>query len=237
MSKVEGVNSTMQSKSFLKKLNEFKRHVESFVADEDSSAKSVHKLRVGARELFSLLSSKELFSKELKKIIKQSNKIRDIDVFLQSYINSLAKKDISKLHVKTIKESIYEKRDKMIKEFHKYLKSLSIPKSVLFQEITQPSAVKKVEITELNKKRLHKYRIYIKKILYIEKNSPVVNQKKVRLLSKIKDLLGEINDNYNGLKILRHQNVKPKLLKKIQKNKKMQNLKIFKEFKKIQSEV
>jgi len=227
----------MKNELLSKKLEEFKKYIDSFIIKQKSSVEGIHTLRVNSRELLSLVSADDPFSTELKKAIKQSNKIRDMDVFIQTYLGSLPKKYILKLDIKTIKKSIKKKREKKIKELHFYLKSLVIPQSVEFEQKVHNKSLKIIKIATLNQEELHKYRIYIKKRLYNEKNSTPLDENRVKILTKIKDLLGEINDNYNGLKRLSRFDVKHKLFKKIQKFTERESLKIFKEFKKIEDEV
>jgi hypothetical protein len=43
----------MQNESLSKKLQEYKKYIESFIAKQKSSIKGVHKLRVNSRELIS----------------------------------------------------------------------------------------------------------------------------------------------------------------------------------------
>lgn len=227
----------MQNESISNKPQEFKKYIESFIAKQKSSVKDVHKLRVNSRELLSLLNTGEPFAAELKKVIKQSNKIRDMDVFLQEYLGILPKKYLSKLDIKTLMNSIKTKREKKIGELRFYLKSLLIPQSAEFEQKGHIFSVKKRRLEALEQKQLHKYRIYIKKRLYNEKNSAFLDEKRVENLTKVKDLLGDINDNYNALKRLSRLDVKPKLFKKIQKFTERKNLKIFKEFKKIEDKI
>lgn len=226
----------MQNKLLSKKLEEFKKYIGRFILKRRSSVKSIHSLRVNSRELLSLVSADDSFSTELKKVIKQSNKIRDMDVFMQTYLGSLPKKYILKLDIKTIKKSIKKKRKKKIKKLRLYLKSLVIPNSAESERNVHNKSLKSIKIETLNQEELHKYRIYIKKRLYNEKNSTPLDEKRVEILTKIKDLLGEINDNYNGLKRLKRFVVKHKLFKEIQDFTNIENLKIFKEFKNIEDE-
>ncbi|MEK6658534.1 MAG: CHAD domain-containing protein [Campylobacterota bacterium] len=226
----------MKNELLSKKLEEFKIYITRFIVKQKSSVKSIHSLRVNGRELLSLVSADDSFSTELKKVIKQSNKIRDMDVFIQAYLGSLPKKYILKLDIKTIKKSIKKKRKKKIKKLRLYLKSLVIPHSAEFERNVRNKSLKSRKIETLNQEELHKYRIYIKKRLYNEKNSTPFDEKRVEVLTKIKDLLGEINDNYNGLKRLKRFAVKHKLFKEIQDFTNLENLRIFKEFKDIEDE-
>ena len=227
----------MKNRLLLKKVKEFKKYLGEFILFEKSGVEEVHALRVKSRELLSLVSKSEQFFAELKKIIKLSNKIRDMDVFLESYLGSLPKKYILKLDIKNIENSIKKKREKKLQELCRYLKSMVVPQSVEFETAIQNYRLKDKKMSTLNQKALHHYRIYIKKRLYNEKNLTPQNMERVNTLDKIKDLLGNINDNYNGLKRLHSLHVKSKLFKKIQKFTDKENLRIFKKFKKKESDV
>jgi hypothetical protein len=134
---------------------------------------------------------------------------------------------------KKVKEEISSKakddgREKEIKKLHKYLKNLKIPKSIeqKIQEETEQNLVA-MEFPKLHKKKLHKYRIYIKKKLYIEKNSSVKDEKKIKILTDVKDILGVINDNYNGLDRLKNYDIKESLYEKIKKFTQKENRKLY----------
>lgn len=205
----------MQNQLLSKKLKEFRKFVKTFVMHRKSGEEEVHMLRIKSRELYSLISKDEPFYVKLKKVIKLSNKIRDMDVFVHEYLTFLAKKKITVLDTKSIKKSLNKKREKKINQLYHYLKFLTIPDEVKFVHVAKTPLLEYKTILTLNQSQLHKYRIYIKKRLYIEKNSTPMNEKKVKALSKIKDLLGTINDNYNGLKRLGGYKIKPKKYREI----------------------
>lgn len=212
----------------MKKLQEFKKFINHFTKYSLQSADDVHTLRIKCRELFSLLSKDDVLARNVKKVISLSNSIRDIDVFFDDYLKSLPKK-----YRKKVQEEISEKakdigRKKEIKKLHKYLKNLKIPKSA--EQKTEEKFLKNLvtmKLPKFDKKKLHKYRIYIKKRLYREKNSSVKDEKKIKKLTEIKDTLGTINDNCNGLERLRSYGVKEKLYKKIEKFTQKENAKLY----------
>lgn len=215
-------------------LKEFEEHVKEFVESEKEGMEEVHKLRIKSRELFSLLDKKHLFHSQLKKIIKLSNDIRDMDVFFYEYLDSLPPKYIKKLDLKSIEEPIRKKRAKRISSLHLYLRSLEIPQNIKF--IQKESKVPFVDSSSLmspNDTLLHKYRIFIKHNLYREKNLFPVNKKAVKTLTKIKDILGEIHDNINALEMLEGLKIDDRLLKKIRRFTKNKNIKLFVKFKKL----
>ncbi len=209
------------------KLKDFKEQVKSFLQKQKNGVEDIHKLRVKSRELFSLLDNGEPFYDELKgvlkKIIKKTNQVRDLDVFLEEYLTQLPKKYTTKLDIQNIDYDIQKERDKDIKILHKYLEHLDAEDALEFD-------YKKSEFRLEDKKQLHKYRIYIKKSLYNEKNNHVRDEEKIELLTKIKDALGTINDNYNALERLSSLGVDGKLFKKIQKDTDEKNLRLFKDF-------
>jgi len=218
----------MENKQVDKKLQEFKKVVKHFRKKSLQSAEDIHTLRIKCRELFSLLSKDDTLAKSVKKIISLSNEIRDIDVFFSDYLAALPKKQRKKVKEEISSKAKDDGREKEIKKLHKYLKNLKIPKSIeqKIQEETEQNLVA-IEFPKLHKKKLHKYRIYIKKKLYTEKNSSVKNEKKIKILTDVKDILGAINDNYNGLKRLESYDIKESLYEKIKKFTQKENRKLY----------
>lgn len=218
----------MENKQVDKKLQEFKKVVKHFRKKSLQSAEDIHTLRIKCRELFSLLSKDDTLAKSVKKIISLSNEIRDIDVFFSDYLATLPKKQRKKAQEEIASKAKDDGREKEIKKLHKYLKNLEIPKSVeqkKEEEISQNLVT--MRLPKLHKKKLHKYRIYIKKKLYIEKNSAVKDENKIKILIDVKDILGAINDNYNGLKRLESYDIKESLYKKIKKFTQKENRKLY----------
>lgn len=218
----------MENALLAKKLEKFKEFIERFTKKSLRSADDIHTLRIKCRELFSLLNKSDEFAKSVKKVISLSNEIRDIDVFFDEYLESLPKKYRKKLLEQIslkVKEGV---RKKEIKKLHKYLRNLKVPKSAeqkTEEEVAQNLA--EMRLPKFDKKKLHKYRIYIKKRLYVEKNSSLKDEKKIKSLTEIKDALGAINDNYNGLKRLKSYGVKEKLYEKIEKFTQEENAKLY----------
>ena len=218
----------MENKQVDKKLQEFKKVVKHFRKKSLQSDEDIHTLRIKCRELFSLLSKDDTLAKSVKKIISLSNEIRDIDVFFSDYLAALPKKQRKKVKEEIASKAKDDGREKEIKKLHKYLKNLEIPKSIeqKVQEETEQNLVA-MEFPKLHKKKLHKYRIYIKKKLYIEKNSSVKDEKKIKILTDVKDILGAINDNYNGLKRLESYDIKESVYEKIKKFTQKENRKLY----------
>lgn len=222
----------MQNKQIEKKLKEFKKVVKHFIKKSLQSAEDIHALRIKCRELFSLLSKDDAFAKRVKKVISLSNEIRDIDVFFSDYLTSLPKKQRKKVQEEIAAKTKDDGREKEIKKLYKYLKNLEIPKSAeqKKEEETEKNLVA-MEFPKFDKKKLHKYRIYIKKRLYREKNSSVKDEKKIKKLTGVKDILGAINDNYNGLKRLESYDIKESLYEKIKKFTQKENEKLYEKLK------
>lgn len=219
-------------KIIAQKLKEFKKLIRHFTKNSLQSADDIHKLRIKCRELFSLLDKEDTFAKSVKKIISLSNEIRDIDVFFSDYLTALPKKEREKVKKEIVSKAKNDAREKEIKKLHKYLKKLEIPKSAEQKtEEETPQELLFMEFPELDKKKLHKYRIYIKKKLYREKNSALKDEMKIKNLTLIKDALGTINDNYNGLERLKSYGVKESLYEKIESYTQEENSKLYEKIK------
>lgn len=221
----------MDTQLIIYKLEDFKLFFEIFRNSRKEAIEDIHNLRIKSRELLSLSDPNDLFYKQLKKVIKVSNQIRDIDVFIEFYCASLSKKYKKKLDLQTIINSENIQREKQVKQLHFYLNSLVLPNKIKMKTQESMEHIEKLKQPKLNQQELHKYRIFIKTSLYNEKNSSSQNLKKVKRLKKMKDILGTINDNLNGIKKLSAYDVKLTLLKKINKSTKKQNIKLFREFK------
>ncbi|WP_373070570.1 hypothetical protein [Sulfurimonas sp.] len=228
----------MDTVSLRDKLKKYKKFVKEFTLQNKNGVEDIHKLRLKSRELFSLIDHEDPFFKRIKKVIKLSNKVRDLDVFYEEYIQSLPKKLIKKLDLKTIERYNNLIRVENIEKLHTYLKMfLDIPESVNFKYEEKEFDKSKIDDLEFNPKELHKYRIYIKKRLFKEKNSYPLNKKKIKLLTDIKDILGNINDNSNGFKRLQTYNIDESVLEDIDIYTKKQNGILFDKFKTFNKEV
>ncbi len=221
----------MNTKHLLKKLQEYKKIVNNYA----KSVGEIHRLRVKSRELLSLLSVDSMLHRQLKKVIKLSNKIRDIDVFFEPYLDSLPKKYRSKLDLQSIINHTDKRRKKKIFKLHLYLESLVIIEETAEFKVDESKfyLTAKNSPMSLNQIELHKYRLFVKKRLYNEKNSFPRNEIEIKILTKIKNILGDINDNINGLNRLRSFDVEAGLFKEIDFFTQEQNLKLFKELKRL----
>jgi CHAD domain-containing protein len=217
----------MISKLQKMKLKEFNKYVKLFVIEKRDSVEDVHRLRLKARELYSLLDTGEPFYAELKstikKILKITNQVRDVDVFLGEYITLLPHDYSAKLDLDLIQKDTQKERSKDIKLLHRYLFHIKSTKALKFD-------YEKSLFSLEDKKQLHKYRIYIKKSLYHEKNNLIRDERMIEVLTNIKDSLGAINDNYNAIKRLESFDVDKKLLKKIKKETLQRDKVLFEEF-------
>lgn len=228
----------MNTLSLVDKLKKYRKYVKEFASKSKDGVEDIHSLRVKSRELFSLIDRNDPFFKRIKKVIKLSNKVRDLDVFFEEYLNSLPKKLFKKLDVESIAKYNELIRKENIKKLHIYLNMfLNIPKNVNFKYEEKEFDLSKVDDLEFDSKELHKYRIYIKKRLFKEKNSYPLNKKKIKLLTNIKDILGHINDNNNGYKKLQTYNIDAVILKEIERYTIKQNSILFEKFKTFNKEV
>ncbi|MBE0513422.1 CHAD domain-containing protein [Sulfurimonas sp.] len=222
----------MKNALLAKKLEKFKEFINRFTKKSLQSADDIHSLRIKCRELFSLLDKEGTFARSVKKVISLSNEIRDIDVFFDEYLESLPKKYRKKVLEEISSKAKEGVRKKEIKKLRSYLRNLKVPKSAeqKTEEETEQNLVA-MKLPKFDKKKLHKYRIYIKKRLYIEKNSSLKDEKKIERLTDIKDALGAINDNYNALERLCSYNIKESLYEKIDRFTHKKNKKLYKKLK------
>jgi len=202
-------------------------HIEQIVfnkrGDRQMDEHAIHALRIGCRELLSLLDSESILYKNIKTVIKKTNKIRDIDVFLSYFMPIIKHKKIDRKELKAIQKWIDKKRHHLIKKLHHKIDTLEFSTQLieLADHHTQPIEMHKptidINALKLEKESLHRFRIAMKKMLYLYKNLHPDETKKIKRLKKIKDELGFINDNYNGMELLQKHLPKSSLLKKIDK--------------------
>ena len=216
-------------------LQELKHIVKKLIEDKKSSVKAIHKFRVDCRKILSLTSPKDTFHIKLKKIIKLSNNIRDMDVFFQSYLLSLPEKYRLKLDSTSLRELANIQREQELTALYSYLESFKIPKQIEFYyKEVQHLSYKKQNLDIHNQKKVHKYRKYIKKRVYQELNKKQINKKKVSILQDIKSILGKINDNFNALERIKSYDVEERLFQQISKYTQEENLKLYKKFKQLE---
>jgi len=220
----------MNSTVIEKKSNALKKYIDNFVNKKCDNVEDIHNLRTKSRELLSLLSKEELFYSNIKKTIKLSNNIRDIDVFVNEYLQSLSPYYSRQINTALLLELIKKDRKKEYEELLRYLKTFSIPNVIHPINEKNDFVIEKCKL-KYNKKKLHKFRIYIKKLLYNVKNNYPNEKNKIELLTQIKDLLGSINDNKNALKRLNRHYKDKKILKVVKRFTKSQNKEYYKKAK------
>ncbi len=181
---------------------------------------NLHRLRVKCRKALSLMSRNNPAYETVQGIIKGSNKIRDIDVFLSVF---LRKFDYA--HYEQIKQSgalVALFKEKMVLEhtFWNQLKGVNFDDIVLdsLDEDTQKKELeapsKKLALPKHDKRALHKLRLEVKKYRYFTETT-TDNPTLLLILKTLQDKLGEINDNYNGDAILKRFLADKKLYKKL----------------------
>ena len=203
----------------------------------DDSVGDIHILRKQIRELLSLIDITDPCYHKLKKIIKLTNTIRDIDVFFSIYLESLKPNYKKSLDMNLIIITTTQERDKLLKELSSYLINFQIPLHVKPADGTQICSYSIDELKQkliFEQKKLHKYRIQIKHTLYFLKNTKKHKKKIIKTLTLLKDLLGKINDNFNGLtRLKKFQVADEKIINKIEKYTIKQNKKYFHKIEKI----
>lgn len=214
----------MERENLTSRLIKLEKRYRSFVEKKHFDIKSIHKLRVQTREVLSCINKEDHFYEKLRRVLKLTNEIRDIDVFENEFLKNLPIDLKDQINLSLISSSLKETRDKDCINLLQYLSQLQIPKVVIpklvdDKKITEPS--NRVELVNYSYKELHKYRIFIKKELYFYKVFYPQKEKRIQKLTKIKDYLGLINDNYNAKKRIKsYMKIDKKLLSYIKKENK-----------------
>ena len=157
----------------------------------------LHDIRVYARKELAKLEAEGKIDKGLKKLLKKSSPIRDIDVLL----DICKDKEVEK-YLKKKKRKLREKLVKFLKDLKREVFPLhkkKIDKNRCF-EVLRESFLGK------NDEELHKIRVVVKKCRYAYNMD----------LKKIQDFLGKAHDFYNCEKLLEKFGKKRK---KVQKKK------------------
>ena len=165
---------------------------------KENNSEILHDLRVEARRVLSKLEKEGLVDKGLKQLLKQSSKLRDMDVMLE----------ICKS--KKIRKYLKRKKEKLRKKFLKFLKSFKseivpLQKEKIDKKMCED--VLKRSFLKKDDKELHKIRVIIKKCRYAY-DMPLKN---------IQDYLGKAHDYYNCevLHLKFHKNPKKIVKKKL----------------------
>ncbi len=143
----------------------------------------LHDIRVSARKRLANLQKEGKTDKSLKKLLKNSSKLRDTDVLFK----------ICKS--KKIKKHLKKRKEKLRKEFIKFLKHLK-PEIIPYEKEKITESVCKELLKKpflgKNDEQLHNIRVKIKKCRYAYGMN----------LKKIQDYLGKAHDFYNCEKLL-----------------------------------
>lgn len=218
------------------KVEKLKKRINLTIIKNDGNADDIHKIRICSREILSLLNHENLYCPSLKKIIKLSNKIRDIDVCLKYFIPYIPMQYQTILNTSIISKILYKKRNKRVKIFLQYLRGF-LKEEIVFLELGTKKKEYQYTKVSMDINQLHKLRIFIKKLLYIEKNKPNKKKSKIKLLIEIKELLGTINDNHNALNIISKKTQDKILIEKLKKYVDEQNSLHFDTLKKLLSKM
>ncbi len=220
----------MESDHRLQKHFKFQQRLQS-IAQNNYSSEEIHNVRTVARELYALLDNEEPFRSVLKQLLKHTNKIRDIDVFWGVTLPKLPYDYRQKLDIQNIYKKIEKERQINIETLKVFMFSLSLPESIRFATMSEFKDTFVLHRFEyIDKKPLHSYRLHIKHLLYREKNSPNQDIIVIKRLSRIKDILGHINDNLNALRQFKALGISKHLLKEIKTFIYGENEKLFREF-------
>lgn len=223
----------MQPHAIDAKLQEFDKTLKRYLSPKGIKSIELHALRVKSRELYSLLQSGEDFAKEVKKILKYSNSLRDMDVFEEVYLASLPKKYRTHLPMEQIQARLEEERRSDAEALERYLTSFHIPKKVPLALEKKREDTLLPKLPEYEKKQLHRYRIAVKKMLAQEKNREEGDSERIAYLTQLKDILGTMNDNGNALIRLKRYLGKAQLFKRLKRRGEKENKKLYKQLKKL----
>jgi len=168
--------------------------IKKYIKKDDK--KVLHKLRIAARKELAKLQAKAQEDLGLKALLKNSSKLRDSDVLIKICKKRKIKKFLKKRHKKL--------REKFI-SFLKQFKREIVKKG----EIDINKDILRETFLDKDDKTLHKIRIEVKKLRYLNEN---------KLLKKIQDYLGLAHDYYKCEKLMRKFNFNPqKIIKKKKK--------------------
>jgi len=223
----------MDDKHINKKIIALNVFIKKLLENRSVDYDTIHDLRIKSREVISLISKKSALYTRVKKIIKLSNSIRDLDVFKYDFLESLHQHYTKALKLKTLNEAISAQRESELTVLLLYLEEfIGLEQDIQLTTHETPKPVKKPSLV-FEKKHLHKYRIYVKTKLYIFKNRYPYEKAAIRRCNFLKDALGDINDNFNALNIIQSFEIDTDSLTLIHKYVESENKKLFKLIKKI----
>lgn len=170
--------------------------------DGDGDVEHLHQLRVQTRKALSHLDSQHPLYAPLKSLIKQSNTIRDLDVMLTETTMLLPHWLYLRLEEHHVLEKLRLEKHVLEARFKQQLDQLNIdagfPDSTT-HDTTAPTKPNPPTLPRLPKtldksQKLHKYRIKVKQTRYLLESQHPKEKKRIRLLKKIQERLGKIND-------------------------------------------
>lgn len=218
-----------------KKIDKLDTIVKRLLQKEFVGYDDIHSLRTLSREILSLISKESELYNTIKKIIKLSNHIRDLDVFKYDFLESLQQHYKNSIDLKLLHEEISIQRDADLATLVLYLGELILNSSQhahTSQNNTTHHHIKKPPL-KFGRKNLHKYRIYVKTKLYIFKNRYPYEKAAIRRYMFLKDSLGDINDNFNALSIIESFDLDEQSYKLIKEYVISENQRLFKLIKKL----
>lgn len=218
-------------------IKELKSWIDNYL-DDSSNIEKLHKIRTRARRVRSLIDDNSKLYSAIKEIMDRSSKIRDIDVFLSQFLEKLPSNLKQELIHSGFKSELLNLKAHYKSYLVDYLQSLNLNNFEVVEsnKFKKESKLRK-KVPKLSNKKLHKFRKEIKRVRYSLENSKNSKRKDIKKLKKLQDKLGDIHDNYEGLKLIKKFTGKSNLYKKIKQEIKQKNKKLYKNSKKIFKEL
>ncbi len=203
----------------LDNLQSIEQHLSSFI--KEKKPKYLHRLRVDIKEIKAVYSFSDYVYKKkyntgkLQALFDKAGKIRElqINIHLLSLFPRSPKRLIYqlKLKVNTLIQQFIKKGQWYIEHIADFRKAVCFPEKKLGKKIVKRyfkkvrnQAAKTMET--IDRGGLHRYRIKIKKLMYVYKMLPQNLQKKIRwnevLIKKQQHKLGEWHDTYSAVNFL-----------------------------------
>ncbi len=225
----------MKNKIVTKKFKKLEEYYNKFLQLQYQDIEDIHVLRTKSREFLSLISKENSAYNSIKKVVKLSNEIRDIDIFITVFLKKFTKKHKNILEINTILKELKSLRNEHLEPLNSYIFSLSLQKKQnwILCDNKEQNIIQSTQLHSLSQRELHTYRIYIKKTLYIYKNIYPFKKQTIENLTKIKDYLGAINDNLNAIDRLSHLSVTNEIFELVKRYIVKENKKYFKKIKTI----
>lgn len=222
-----------QYKYFDKRWEALLAHLKAFSQNQDPE--DIHDLRVEIKKIYALLTLAEKCStgiefsgylKPVKKIFKEAGNIRDAQIYLQlisSYGNT------NEAYEKRQHELIKRREKRFCISINTHIRSTKKPHTIIRKSLADikndciqefyKKQIKKIEqaVSDLaNKKRLHKCRKRIKKMIYLRGMLDSALKKKLNLnfdyLGKLEEAISKWHDSVVTIDILKNTPFVKKLL-------------------------